>query len=99
LKLKKKYEEIKDSLLNVNKETSSRVLAILEDSGSAIIRADNLESGGYGVPLEKILILSDHMKQAIDKFYETIKKIGSADTPETGSLFYIAEYGGSKILF
>ena len=99
MKLKKKYEEIKDSLLNVNKETSSRVLGILEASGSAIIRADDLESGGYGVPLEKILILSDHMRQAIDKFYETIKKIGSADTPETGSLFYIAEYGGSKTQF
>ncbi len=99
MKLKKIYEEIKDSLLNVNKETSSRVLGILEASGSAIIRADDLESGGYGVPLEKILILSDHMRQAIDKFYETIKKIGSADTPETGSLFYIAEYGGSKTQF
>ena len=99
MKIKKKYEEIKDSLLNVNKETSSRVLDILEASGSAIIRADALESGGYGVPLEKILILSDHMKQAIDKFNETLKKIGSADTPETGSLFYIAEYGGSKTQF
>lgn len=99
MKLKKKYEEIKDSLLNVNKETSSHVLDILEASGSAIIRAEDLESGGYKVPLEKILILSDHMRQAIDKFNETIKKIGSADNPETGSLFYIAEYGGSKTQF
>ena len=99
MKLKKKYEEIKDSLLNVNKETSYHVLDILENSGSAIITADDLESGGYGVPLEKILILSEHMKQAIDKFNETIKRIGSADNPESGSLFYIAEYGGSKTQF
>jgi len=99
LKLKKKYEEIKDSLLNVNKETSSHILDILEASGSAIIKADDLESVGYRVPLEKILILSDHMRQAIEKFNETIKRIGSADNPETGSLFYIAEYGGSKTQF
>lgn len=99
MKLKKKYEELKDSLLNVNRETSSRVLDILETSGSAIIKATDLESAGYTTPLEKILILSDHMNQAIDKFNETIKKIGSADRPEAGSLFYIAEYGGSKTQF
>jgi len=99
LKLKKKYDDLKDSLLNVNKEISSRVLDILEASGSAIIKSTELESGGYRVPLEKILILSGHMKQAIEKFNDTIKKIGSADDPETGSLFYMAEYGGSKTQF
>ncbi|MFW9969459.1 MAG: hypothetical protein ACFFDF_04605 [Candidatus Odinarchaeota archaeon] len=99
MKLKKKYEEIKDSLLNVNKETSSRVLEILEASGSAIIKVNDLESGGYSVPLENILILSEHMKQAINKFNDAIKRIGVADNPETGSLFYIAEYGGSKTQF
>ncbi len=99
MKLRKKYDDLKDSLLNVNKEISSRVLDILETSGSAIIKSTDLESSGYKVPLEKILIISDHMKQAIEKFNETIKRIGSADNPETGSLFYIAEYGGSKTQF
>ncbi|MFW9877491.1 MAG: hypothetical protein ACFFG0_30765, partial [Candidatus Thorarchaeota archaeon] len=99
MKLKKKYEEFKDSLLNVNKETATRVLNILETSGSAIIKATDLESGGYPVPLEKILILSEHMNQAIKKFNDTIRRIGATDNPETGSLFYIAEYGGSKTQF
>ena len=99
MKLRKKYDDLKDSLLNVNKEISLRVLDILETSGSAIIKSADLESSGYNVPLEKILILSNHMKQAIEKFNETIKRIGSADNPETGSLFYIAEYGGSKTQF
>ncbi len=47
MKLKKKYDELKDSLLNVNKEIASRVLSILETSGSAIIKAVDLESSGY----------------------------------------------------
>ncbi|TKJ18911.1 MAG: hypothetical protein CEE43_16970 [Promethearchaeota archaeon Loki_b32] len=98
MKLKKKYEELKDDLLNVYKETSSRILNILETPGSTIIKATDLESNGK-VPLEKILILSKNMRQAIEKFNKTIKNIGFADTPETGSLFYIAEYGGSKTQF
>jgi len=97
--LKKKFGELKNTLLNVNNEIASRVLNILEASGSAIIKAEDLESQGYNVSLDKMLILSNHMKQAMQQFNDNIKTIGSVDSPRTGSLFYIAEYGGSKTQF
>ena len=99
LKLTKDYATLKDSFRNVSKDISQRILKVLEVSGSEILRPEHLENAGLKISLKSILILSEEMKRSINIFNENIRKIGSSDEMETGSQFYITDFGGSKTQF
>lgn len=99
LEITRKYAELKENLRNVNKNITERILEVLESSGSEILRAEHLVSGGQKVDLNSILILSDPMKRSIKSFTENIRTIGTSEKMATGSQFYIADYGGSKTQF
>ena len=99
LKLTKNYATLKDSLRNVSKDISQRILKVLEVSGSEILRPEHLESAGSKISLKSVLVLSEEMKRSISIFNENISKIGNSDEMETGSQFYITDFGGSKTQF
>lgn len=99
LNLSRKYAELSDTLRNINKNIAERLLAVLESSGSEIIRAEHLMSGGQKVALESVLIISEPMKKSIKAFLDNIRTIASHDKMSTGSQFYVADYGGSKTQF
>lgn len=96
MNLSKKYADIRSSLRGINQEMAQRILAVLRESGSSILKSEHLQDGSFKFPLDRILILSDKMKESIDIFLNNIKRIGRSDKTETGSQFYIAEFGGSK---
>ncbi len=99
MELTKQYATIKTSLRNVSNDIAQQILKVLEYSGSEILRSEHLESGGYKIPLNTILIMSEQMKRSIRVFTENIRKIGSSEKMETGSQFYITDFGGSKTQF
>ncbi len=96
MNLKNKYAEIQRSFKGINMEMAKKVLDILEDPGSLTIKSDDLKSGTYTFPLEKILTLSKKMKRGMDEFLENVKRIGMSDEIENGAQFYITDFGGSK---
>ncbi len=96
MSLRNKYAEIQRSFKGINMELAKKVLDILEDPGSLIIKSDDLKSGTYTFSLEKILTLSKNMKRGMDEFLENIKRIGMSDGIENGAQFYVTDFGGSK---
>ena len=99
MELTKQYAKLQGSLRNVTKDIANRILETLESPGSEILREEYLESAGYGVKLDSILILSKRIKNAIRTFQENIKRIGVSQETTNGSLFYITDFGGSKTQF
>lgn len=97
--LNQEYAKIKQLFRNINKEIAQQILNVLEFSGSSILRSVDLESGGYKESLKNVLILSKEMSRSIELFEANIRRIANNDTIETGSQYYITEYGGSKTQF